>query len=298
MKYYIGIDIGGTNIKYGILTEQGQIITQGLAKTMRDDGEDIIAKITIIVNDYRTKYEIIAVGVSAPGTIRDDGFMITGGAIHDFYNINLKERLEQELGLRVALENDANCAALAELWLGAGRGKQHFLQFVIGTAVGGALVINGSLFKGASFNAGEFGYLLTDEIKNNDTRLATLSLNGSIGHGVVEKYALKTGTELDGEAIYATADNGDETALEVLDEFYTSLARGIFNLSTAFDPEVVLIGGAVSQNNAFILRLQNEINELKAGHKDMKMIELAPIQACGFLNDAGMIGAVYNAISN
>ena len=295
MKYFIGIDIGGTNIKYGLLDGLGTIVDKGQVKTMRDDGADIVAKIVEVVANYRVDYEVIAVGVSAPGSIRDDGFMITGGAIRDFYGINLKEQLESVVGLPVALENDANCAALAELWLGAGRGKQHFLQFVVGTAVGGAIVINGALFKGASFNAGEFGYLLTEDIQNGNTRLATLSLNGSIGHGVVEKYALQNETELDGVAIYELAAAGDELALNVLDEFYGSLARGIFNLATAFDPEVVLIGGAVSQNDTFINRLQTEINQLKAGHRDMGNVNIAAVQACQFLNDAGIIGAVYNA---
>jgi len=295
MKYYIGIDIGGTNIKYGLLDENGLIINQGKVATVRDDGPDIIAKIADVTKNYQADYEITAIGVSAPGSIRDDGYMITGGAIKDFYGINLKEVLAAKIGLPVALENDANCAALAELWLGSGKNKQHFLFFGIGTAVGGAIVINGQLFKGANFNAGEFGYLLTNEIKGGNTRFATLSLNGSIGHGVVEKYVLKSGKELDGEGIFAVAGAGCELALNVLDAFYHSLAKGIFNLATAFDPEIVLIGGAISQNQAFILRLQHEVNQLQQGHRDMGTVKLAPITACHFLNDAGIIGAVYNA---
>ena len=295
MKHFIGIDIGGTNIKYGLLDVQGTIVDKGQVKTMRDDGADIIAKIIEVVANYRVDYEITAVGVSAPGSIRDDGFMITGGAIRDFYGINLKERLESEIGLPVALENDANCAALAELWLGAGRGKQHFLQFVVGTAVGGAIVINGQLYKGANANAGEFGYHIVKETQNHDTRETTLSLNGSVGHGIVDKYKELTGLDGSGVEIYSKAAAGDAVATKIIDEFYFSLAKGIFNLTTAFDPEVILIGGAISQNPELISRIEKNLVDLKSGHRDMGSVGFAPLQACQFLNDAGMIGAVYNA---
>ena len=299
MEYYVGIDIGGTAIKYGLLNADGSLIKQGKVATVRDDGDDIIAKIAAVVAKYQAEFEITAVGISAPGTIRDDGFMITGGAIKDFYGINLKEVLETKIGLPVALENDANCAALAELWLGSGKDKKHFLFAGIGTAVGGAIVINGQLFKGANSNAGEFGYLIVDEIQDGNTRLSTLSLTGSVGHGIVDKYAeITKQTDVTGEMIHSLAKNNDELSVQVVEKFYYSLAKGIFNLATAFDPELILIGGAISQDKDFILRLQNEVDELQKGHRDMANINLAKICACHFLNDAGIIGAVFNAKVN
>ena len=297
MKYYIGIDIGGTHIKYGLLNETGLILNQGKVKTVREDGHNIIEKIQGIITSYQIDYKITAVGVSAPGSIREDGFMVTGGAIRDFYGINLKALLAEKIGLPVFLENDANCAALAELWLGAGKGKQHFLQVVVGTAVGGALVVNGQLFKGAHFNAGEFGYQIVDGIKNGDTRLATLSLNGSVGHGIVDKYETMTNKkDLDGEVIHDLAKKGDGVSVKIVDDFYQALAKGLFNLMTAFDPEVVLMGGAISKDKAFMIRLQQEIDHLQKGHRDMGMVQLASIAPCRFLNDAGMVGAVYKAL--
>ena len=296
MKYYIGIDIGGTNIKYGLLNETGTILKNGNLKTS-EQGEEIIANIQTIANQYQADYEITAVGVSAPGSIRDDGYMITGGAIKDFYNINLKEILETKIKLPVFLENDANCAALSELWLGSGANKQHFLLVAVGTAVGGAIVINSQLFKGANFNAGEFGYLIIDAISNQNTRLATLSLNGSVGHGIVDKYEATSNKKgLDGKTIHTLSKNGrDELAITVVNEFYHALAKGIFNLATTFDPEVVLIGGAISKDQDFITRLQQEIDNLQKGHRDMGTVNMAKIKACHFLNDAGIIGAVYHA---
>jgi len=297
MKYYIGIDVGGTNIKYGLLDENGNILNQGKVKTMRDNGSDIIEKIMEITEQYKADYSIEAVGVSAPGSIRDDGFMITGGAILDFYGVNLKEILEDKLKTPVFLENDANCAALAELWQGSGQEKRHFLTLVVGTGVGGAIIINGQLYKGANFNAGEFGYMLVDPIQFGDTRRSTLSLAGSVGFGIVEKYELRTENKgLDGKRIFELAETGDVAAIGVLNGFYDRLAAGLYNLATAFDPEVILIGGAISTNRDVLQELNERIAKLQMGHKDMGNVKLPPIEACKFHNDAGIIGAVYNAL--
>jgi predicted NBD/HSP70 family sugar kinase len=295
MKKYIGIDIGGTTIKHGVLNESGQILIQGQTATKRDDGADIIEKVVEVVKGYQHDHDVSGVGISAPGAIRDDGYMITGGAILDFYDINLKEVLEAKIGLPVTLENDANCAALAELWQGSGRGMKHFLTVVVGTGIGGGIVVNGRLFKGANFNAGEFGYMLVEPIQYGDTRRASLSLTGAIGLGLVERYELRTQlTGHDGKAIFELADAGDVAAIGVVDGFYKALVTGLFNLATTFDPEVILIGGAISGNVAFMEQLNLRLRDLQAGHKDMGSVKLPEIKACQFENDAGMIGAVYN----
>lgn len=295
MNYYVGIDIGGTDIKYGLLDELGNILSSGKMKTS-ENGEDIISNIQVIVKELTVDCEIVAVGVSAPGSIRDDGFMITGGAIKDFYGINLKKILEERLKLSVFLENDANCAALAELWLGSGKKAKHFLFVGVGTAVGGAIIINGQLFKGANFNAGEFGYLIVESVNDGNTRLSSLSLNGSVGHGVVDKYEESTNKkDLDGKAIHDLSKSGEELSVKIVNHFYHSLAKGIFSLTTSFDPEIVLLGGAISKDKDFIIRLQKEIDQLQKGHQDMGAVKIAKIKASHFLNDAGIIGAVYLA---
>ena len=298
MDYYVGIDVGGTNVKYGLLDEAGNVLNKGKVKTS-EKGDEIIESIQGIVKEYASDYEIKAVGVSAPGIIEDDGFMTTGGAIFDFYGINLKEILEEKVGFPVFIENDANSAALAERWIGAGRDKLHFLCVVVGTGIGGGIIINGQLYKGANSNAGEFGFMVVEPPVENDTRLASLSLTGSVGCGIVNKYEEQhpKGERLNGEQIFELAKQGDELGLSVIDTFYDRLAKGIFNLSTSFDPEVILLGGAISTNQEFINEVQNRVLSLQKGHRDMKNIKLPPIEACRFLNDAGIIGAVYKAVS-
>lgn len=299
MTHYIGIDIGGTNIKYGLLTSEGAILEDSEVKT-NSSGKEIIATITEIVKKYQKSYEVIGLGVSAPGVILDSGYMVTGGAIHDFYGINLKEQLEVATGLPTSVENDANCAALAEKWLGAGKEYQHSLTVVVGTGIGGGIILNDQLFRGGSATAGEFGFMLVEPIKNQDTRLATLSLTGSVGCGVVNNYSdknhLTEETRLNGKEIFEQADLGDEVAKEVIASFYNRLAIGLFNMSVTFDPQVILIGGAISNNPSFIIELTRQVNELKEQHRDMGGIKFPSIKPCFFLNKAGIVGATYKAI--
>lgn len=298
MAYYVGIDIGGTNIKYGLLTGEGTVIEDSQIKTA-NSGASIIAEITKIVKQYQEDYQITAVGVSAPGVIRNDGFMVTGGAIQDFYGINLRELLEEATGLPTYIENDANCAALAEKWLGAGRDYHDLLAVVVGTGIGGGIIINDHLFRGAHATAGEFGFMIVEPIQNEDSRMATLSLTGSVGCGIVLKYGEKKGlTEanyLNGEEIFAQLAKGEVEASEIIANFYNRLAIGIFNMAVSFDPEIILIGGAISGNQEFMAELTRQVHQLKDQHRDMGPVVLPKIMACHFLNKAGIIGATYKA---
>ena len=298
MKHYVGIDIGGTNIKYGLLTEDGQILDANKIKTNRKKTA-MIQSIKEIVDMYQKSQEIVAVGVSAPGIVQEDGFMVTGGAIQDFYGINLKEELQDALKLPVAVENDANCAALAEKWIGASKDNRHSVTIVVGTGIGGGIIINDELFRGAHATAGEFGFMIVEEIKNDDSRMATLSLTGAVGSGVVDKYREKMNeetTELSGIAIFDLAEQGDTLALSVIDRFYDRLAKGIFNMAVSFDPEVILIGGEISGNPDFMIELRKRVARLKEMHRDMQPVILPDIRPCHFLNQAGVIGATYNVI--
>ena len=298
VKHYIGIDIGGTNIKYGLLTEEGQVLDFNKIKTNRNKKE-MIQSIKGIVEKYQQNQDIVAVGVSAPGIVQADGFMVTGGAIQDFYGINLKEELMTALELQVAVENDANCAALAEKWIGASKDNHHSVTIVVGTGIGGGVIINDELFRGAHATAGEFGFMLVEEIENNDSRMATLSLTGAVGAGVVDKYQqqLADGTmKLSGLEIFNLAEQGDSLAISVIDRFYDRLAKGIFNMAVSFDPEVILIGGEISGNQEFMFELRARVARLKVMHRDMQPVILPDIRPCQFLNQAGVIGATYNVM--
>lgn len=298
--YYVGIDIGGTNVKYGLVTETGEIVTDSKVSTSHN-GADLIQTIKTIVSNYQQDYPIRAVGLSVPGVVEENGYLTTGGSIQDFYGIDLKGILEETLDLPVFIENDANSAALAEKWLGAGKNYQHILCVVVGTGIGGGIIINGELFRGAHSNAGEFGFMVVQPIENQDTRLATLSLTGSVQCGVVSPYEVSQygheTNQLDGERVFRLAAEGDSVAQDLIDRFYSRLAIGIFNMGISFDPEIVLIGGAISSNPAFMAELDRRVNALKEGHVDMGNVQLPEIKSCQFYNQAGIIGAVYRSIT-
>lgn len=299
MKKYIGIDIGGTYIKYGLLDETGNILHKDKLRTSLV-GEEIIQSIKEIVENYQKEHVVQAVGVSAPGVVEASGFMTTGGAIFDFYGIDLKKILEKKLKLPVTIENDANSAALAEKWLGAGQAYQNFFTVVVGTGVGGSIIINNDIYRGAHATAGEFGFMVNQPIKNNDTRMASVSLNSSVQSGLVQAYLdahkhVNT-HQIDGETIFLLAASGDELALQIIDTFYQNLALAIYNISVSFDPEVILLGGGISSNSAFIEELNHRIRMIQDGHRDMKNMTLSRVLPCKFLNDAGIVGATYKAM--
>lgn len=300
MDKFIGIDIGGTNIKYGLLDEKGNILHKDKIKTS-PEGSEIIRNIKKIVETYKEAHEISAVGISVPGVVEESGFLTTGGAIFDFYGVHLKDILEKELGVQVAVENDANSAALAEKWLGAGRDYKNYFTAVVGTGIGGAIIINNDIYRGAHATAGEFGFMVNAPILNGDTRLASVSLTSSVQSGLVQRYLDGSDGEtlqqnLDGEDVFQLAKAGDMRAKAVIDAFYDHLAIGIYNVLVSLDPEVVLIGGGISANQSFIQELNRRVQGLQAGHRDMKNMTLAEIRPCHFLNDAGIVGASYKAM--
>lgn len=300
MHYYVGIDIGGSSIKYGLIDETGYLLKRDQLKTQKE-GNKIIESIQKIVDEFKNEHEISAVGVSIPGIVEEDGFLTTAGAIYDLYGIHLKNILQEKLLLPVSVENDAVSSALAEKWLGAGKNFSNFFTTVVGTGVGGAIIMDDKVVRGAHATAGEFGFMIVDEIVNNDTRKATLSLNGSVQYGLVNYYYENQKgyyklSELNGEKIYQLAKEGDKIAQQVIERLYQKLSMALFNVLTFLDPEVILVGGGISANKEFIEELNHRVEKLKKNHKDMSNMTLAEIRPCHFLNDAGIYGAVYKAL--
>ncbi|MHC5249290.1 ROK family protein [Enterococcus sp. LJL90] len=297
MKKYIGIDIGGTNIKYGLIDDFGQILDSGKVAT-KDNRKEILSTISVIVEKYRRKNCIEFVGISVPGVVNEFGYLVTGGAIHSLYDFDFEQKVEERIGLPAFVENDANCALLAEKWLGAAQGVKDCLGIVVGTGIGGAMLINNQIYRGFQNKAGEFGFMLVDQIIDGNSRDATLSLKGSIHDGVTTPYN-QTMNENFREALPIFAKYPeDQVAKEIIDNFYQALAIGIFNLAFSLDPQKILIGGAISSDNHFIQRLNAEVEQIKNGHGDMANLVTPPIVACDLKNDAGIIGAVYCGLSH
>lgn len=288
MSNYLAFDIGGTEIKYGLLTESGDILEKGAFPTVRNNGEVILQAILAKVSLFPS---LQGVALSAPGFVNNEtGFIEVGGAIKDFDGFNIKNYMEEMTKLPVTVENDVNCVALAEKWKGKAKEHENFLCMTVGTGVGGAVFINDRLYRGVSFGAGEFGYMITHGVESGAALKNTLSWNGSIT-GLRERYAVRKGlqaADLTGLDIFQAYEAQDPIALEEVERFYDSLAIGLHNLYFLFNPSKILLGGAVSVREELIPELRRRVESLN-GYIDGDCID-----ACQLNNDAGMIGALYH----
>ena len=309
-KKLIGVDLGGTTIKFAILTENGEIQQKWSLRTnILDEGSHIVPDIVDSINHHLDLYKMnrdqfVGIGMGTPGTIdRDEGTVI--GA----YNLNwkttqhVKDDIEKGTGMKFALDNDANVAALGERWKGAGNEGDDVAFITLGTGVGGGLISNGKLIHGLGAG-GEVGHMI---VKPNGY-LCTCG-----NHGCLEQYASATGIvhiaqdkaeEYQGDSrLKAMIDNGDEITAKivfdfakendylanvVVDEVCLYLGLACANLSDALNPEYLVIGGGVSAAGDFLLK-RVDANFKKFAFPTVKTSTQLKLAELG--NDAGVIGA-------
>lgn len=294
MKKFLSLDVGGTNTKYGILDEKGEILFKDKFPTEKNK-EAFLDSIKNLAEKFKKSDDIQGIAMSMPGIIDTKrGYLVTAGALVELYKFELKAELEKSIGLPVSVENDVNCVALAEKWLGHGKNDENFICLAIGTGIGGAIIINNKLYRGHRYLAGEFGFM----VNRGNEGLTTLSMTSSTQNGLVDVYRSRANVEkISGEEVFAKYEAGDEIAKKVFKDFYESLSAGIFNLIFSLDPSKVLIGGAISENKTVMKELVEHVLEVKETDKGIAHIELPKIEPCKFKNDAGIIGALYNFLT-
>lgn len=198
--------------------------------------------------------------------------------IHDF---NIHSALEKRFALPISIENDANCAALAEVKYGVAKGLKNVLFIVLGTGVGGSVVMDGKVHHGKHLFGGEFGFMLMDDTHTFSELGTTIMM--------AKRYNERTSQSLDAIAIFNLAFAGDPIAKEEMNIFTFNVAKGIYNLSYSFDPELVILGGGVSQADWLIPELKKQLQKI------MNQVEIASfmpeIQRCYYRNQANLIGA-------
>lgn len=300
MTHYLSFDIGGTYIKFAVLTEQGIIIEQNMIDTVKN-GEQIIRDIVAVKHKLAANYTLQGVAFSIPGFVNtSSGFIQNGGSIKDFHGINFKQIMGEKLGLPVELDNDANCVAMAEKWLGKGKDSNNFICMTIGTGIGGAICINGEILRGHSFMGAEFGYMLINNVfKAQDRMRCSMNVSASISEGLIGSYRLRQQTQqtLSGNDIYQLAEQGDDIALQVIDEFYQSIASGLYNLTFILNPQKILIGGAISSRGELLGAINQKFQAILDGsplHSGACVEDFVSIESAHFKNNAGLIGALYH----
>lgn len=300
---YVGIDVGGTSIKYGLVNSSGEILHKGLIETQVEK-EALLDSLTRIIKNYsKDKTEPIqGIGISMPGIVQEDGFLLTAGAIRSCYGINLQKEIEDRTGVITKIENDANAVAISEKWLGNAKTYKNYLCLTLGTGVGGGIVINNQVYRGSHGMAGEFGWMIIDGVKDiEEIEKQSMTQKAAVVGGLINQYnisARKNGLHelTDAREIFKKELSGDRHAAEIIEQFLDDLAIGLLNLIGCFDPEAILIGGAISSSEEIIQRIYERLIEMEVRHESMSFLLgkiLPPVIATGLKNDAGILGAVY-----
>ncbi len=286
----LGIDIGGSAIKYSIVNDLGDVLYKSSKINERIDLERFKETLFEIIDGMLSEYKVAGIALSVPAaTNSKSGEVLSEGSMPFLLGISLQDLLKEKYLLPVSSENDGNCAALAEVWKGAGEGCSDALSVVIGTGVGGAVVKNGKIHAGTNFFSGEFGYL----IMNFDFEKSLFNTWSDMGAtwAMTEKVKEQTGKTCNGIEVFEMANEGNEVAMREIDHFYKSNAVGIFNLQYTYDPEVIILGGAISSRIDFKDELEKRLDVI---YKSAYHAPVRPeIRIASYGNDANMVGAVY-----
>ena len=279
----LAIDIGGTMIKYGLVSSDGKILSTDKIKTESSKGlNNILNKIDNIFKIYK---ENNPVGIAVSGTGQINGMIgkVIGGnpIIPNWIGTNLVKILEEKYNLPIVLENDVNCVALGEKWIGAGKDLSNFICLTIGTGIGGGIILNNQLFRGENFVAGEFGHILIK--KGEFEQFASTT-------ALIRLVKERTGKTLNGKEIFDLEKKEIVEYQEVISEWIENLSDGLSSIIYCFNPaNMILGGGVIGQGEALINRIKNSLFK-KIGPQFKEKLNI--IQA-KLGNNAGMIGASY-----
>lgn len=303
-KYVFGIDVGGTTIKLGLFDVEGQVLDKWEIPTRtHNNGENILPDICEAVKGKMaekdiSKDEVTGVGIGVPGPVNDSG-IVQGCVNLGWGRVNISKDLGERLGIPVKAGNDANVAALGEMWKGGGQGYSHLVVVTLGTGVGGGVIIDGRILNGVNGAGGEIGHI---HVQDGETESC-----GCGNHGCLEQYASATGivrlakrklastkvkTKLKADSVTAKdiwdeVKAGDQIAQSIAEEFGRYLGKGLSAIAAVTNPEAFVIGGGVSKAGDILIDyVQKYYKEyVFKGSREAKFT-LATLG-----NDAGIYGA-------
>ncbi len=287
---FFSIDIGGSAVKYGLCTETGEITHKGSFPTP-DQMKDLI----LALKQLKASIGGEMLAISSPGRVDCEKAVVSGfSAVPWFHDLPIRDIMKQELGMEAEIENDANCASLAELYLGSAKDLNDCCFVIFGTGIGGTLIHDRKIIRGSTNTAGEFGLLFSD-FDSEDGSFTVWSHYSTI-HTVFQAEdacGLKRGS-LNGKLLF---DNPDHNPVftKVRDRFYRAAAAGMLNLQAAFDPEAIVIGGGISQREELLDEIVKKMEEMTEPWK--QVVTLPTLRRCAFGNDANLIGAVVHAMN-
>lgn len=284
-------DFGGTNLKYALMNGQYEFLENGSVIAPKNSKEDLFSTVISIYNQYQE--QIDGVAISFAGRIDSkNGYAYHGGSYQFIKNVELKKQFEELLQCRVTIMNDAECAMLAEYKRGHLQGVHNAAAIIIGTAIGGSLLINDKIYSGSHFNTGEVSSIIVDP---NDEHIKRYWFGHNSYRGLTETYeninSLERGS-ISGKDFFENIDEGKRL---ILKQFCYDMANQIYNFQCFLDVEKVVIGGGISQQPVLIKMISEEVTEF---FEKLSVFQVIPpeICACQYGNDANLIGALIHYI--
>lgn len=305
-KYGFGVDVGGTTVKIGFFETDGKLLDKWEIKTnTQDNGKEILPDIAQAIDNKLaqesiSKSEVEGIGIGVPGPVRSDG--VVNICVNLGWGVvNVAEELGKLTGLKVKVGNDANVAALGEMWQGGAKGSRDVIMVTLGTGVGGGIIVDGHIVAGYNGAGGEIGHIT---VNNDEIEPCNCGQYGCLEQytsatGIVrmakrklaktaEETALRKYDELTAKDIFDEAKAGDEVAMVLVDELGEILGSALSNMACVVNPEVIVIGGGVSKAGQILIdTIQKHYVETSFHACRDTRFELASLG-----NDAGMYGCM------
>ena len=310
--YYIGVDLGGTTIKVGLVDENYKIVERASGPTKAErPQQEILKDMAMLCKEVMakrnlTEKDVHSIGVGSPGKASPaEGIILFSNNLH-FDHVNVRAEIQKYIQVPVYVENDANCAALGEVMGGVAQGEKNVVVVTLGTGVGGGIILNGKIYNGSFCGAGEIGHLVIkwdEEIRcgcgrrgcweqyASATALIRQAKVAAKEHPETQMLAFAQDQALENinaKNVFDAAHAGDEVALNVLDTYYKYIACGVADLINILEPNMIVLGGGMSAQKEYLTEpVIKYVKEEMYGGLQLK----TQIKAATLGNDAGIIGA-------
>lgn len=311
MKYYIGIDLGGTNIVAAVVNEEGKIISKTNCKTNLPRIPELVADDMARISEEAvlkaglTMEQIENVGIGSPGIINPSTGEIEYSCNFNYYNVPMSEMMNKRLKKPIYIDNDANTAAIGEFAVGAGKGIHSMIAITLGTGIGGGIILNDKIYSGFNYAGGELGHTVIQmdgrscncgrkgcfEAYASATGLIKTTIEYMEKNPDSQMWQIAQGSKenVNGRTSFDAMRLGDKAAKDVVDTFIRHLAAGLTNVINIFQPELVCIGGGISKEGDTLIKPLRLLIDQEDYARSIE--RRTQIVAAKLGNDAGIIGA-------
>lgn len=295
MRNYLSIDIGGTNLKYGLIDHSGNLLFKRQVATPNEKAA-FLAEFKQIIVAYHSK--IFGVAISVPGQVDSQtGIVYHGGSLPFLDRLNFRQLIQSEFGeLPVGVENDGKAGALAELWLGGLQGQPNSAAIILGTGVGGGIILNNQLLSGSHFQAGELSFMVNNYQLAGEDKLVGMNCSAV---EMIEKIAIKLNLadKKDGIAVFEKLSQQQPLAWKIFRAYCQRVAYLILNVQSVVDLTTYAIGGGISSQPLLVKTINEEYDKMLLGLPLVKETLTRPqIKKAKFENSANLYGALYGLL--